>query len=383
VKLTDEQSELVSHVAGLGRDKVLPRAAEWDELGTFPWDMHKLFSEQGLYGVVVPPEYGGFGGTAVDLALILDTLGRTSGDTNSLVLLEAQSLGSQPVVLAGTEAQKQAYLPGVASGESLWAFSLTEAESGSDAGSMRATAVRNGDGYVLNAAKVYCTNGNVADQIVLFAMTDPSAGVRGISAFAVPTTSPGFSVGRLERKMGMRGSPTAQIFFDDVHVPAEARLGEEGEGFAIAMRTLYKGRVAVSADCVGVMRYCVDYATQYAKTRVTWGQPIADRQGIQFKLADMEIMTETAAQMVYAAAQSVDDPDASRADRERLTAIAKCYASEMRERVASDAIQVLGGAGYMQDHPLERIYRDSKIYQIFEGTNEVQRMLIARHVLSR
>jgi alkylation response protein AidB-like acyl-CoA dehydrogenase len=377
----EDQLALRDLLRQIGRDRIRDAAGRWDREHEFPWEIHELLAAQGLYGLMIPQEYGGLGRGVVDFALMLETIGAASACGATMGALETSSLGAQPILLAGDEEQKKRWLPEVASGEALCAFSITEAETGSDASSLAATAVRDGDSYRIRAHKVFCTLGSLARYITVFAKTDKDAGVRGISAFVVDTRdAPGFSVGRVEQKMGLRGNPTVELFFDDVVVPAENRLGEEGGGFAIAMQTLAKGRVAVSADSVGVMQFCLDYAAAYAQDRKQFGRPLSDLQAIQFKLADMAIRHETARQATYHAARVLDDPNASRNEVAHATAVAKAYSTDVRMEVVSEAIQVLGGYGYMEDHPLERIFRDSKIYQIFEGTNEIQRVIIGRGV---
>jgi len=365
----------------IGRERIRDKAARWDREHEFPWEIHELLSEQGLYGLMIPEEYGGLGRSVVDFAIMLEALGASSADGATMGALETSSLGAQPILLAGDDEQKKRWLPEVASGEALCAFSITEADSGSDASSITSTAVREGDTYRIRARKVFCTLGSVARYITVFAKTSKDDGVRGISAFVVDTRdAPGFSVGRVEKKMGLRGNPTVELNFDGVVVPVENRLGEEGAGFGIAMQTLAKGRVAVSADSVGVMQFCMDYAASYARDRKQFGRPLSDLQAIQFKLADMAIKHETARQATYHAARVLDDPGSTRSEIGYATAIAKAYSTDVRMEVVSEAIQVLGGYGYMEDHPLERVFRDSKIYQIFEGTNEIQRIIIGREV---
>ena len=380
--LTSQQQELRDHVLRLGREEILPLAAQWDETHEFPWPTHKLLGEQALYGVNFPEEYGGLDMGAMEMAVVLEALGESSACGATMGALETIALAAHPVLLAGTEAQKRDILPGVARGDIIMAFSLTEAESGSDAASIGTRAVRDGDDYVINGRKVFCTLGNLARYVVLFAKTDPDAGVRGISALLVDTTSPGFSVGRVERKMGLRGSPSVELIFDDVRVPAGNLLGQEGRGFGLAMKTLDKGRVAVAADSVGVMRFATRYAMDYARERKAFGKPLTDLQAIQFMLADMEIAIETSRHMTYAAARALDERALPPAEVSKLCAVAKCYVTDVRQKVVSDAIQILGGYGYMEDHPLERLHRDSKIYQIFDGTNQIQRTVIARAMLA-
>lgn len=376
--LSSEQKELYDLAFRIGKDLIEPQAARWDAEKAFPWPIHEVASKQDWYGLTFPEEHGGLGRPILEFAILLEAIGASSACGATMGLIETHSLGAQPIVIAGNSDQKSAWLPGIASGESLCAFSITEPETGSDVGSMSARAVRSDQGYVINARKVFCTLGNMARFITVFAKVPGVQRGGGITAFVVDTEqAQGLSVGRIEKKMGLRGNPTVELMFDDVVVPEVHRLGEEGEGFRIAMETLLKGRVAVAADSVGVMQYVLKYAKDYSDTRTQFGKPIGELQGIAFKLADMDIACETARQATYNAARSLDEPTDGRT-RARLTAIAKCYATDVRLRVVSDALQILGGYGYMEDHPLERIYRDSRIYPIFEGTNEIQRVVISR-----
>ncbi|MCM3568236.1 acyl-CoA dehydrogenase family protein [Neobacillus mesonae] len=383
-QLTQDQVALWEHVYHLGKRYVEPHASKWDQNSEYPWAIHEILKEQLLFGALVPKEYGGLGLSVVDFTVILEAIASSSACGATLGTLETHSLGAQPILIAGTEEQKRRWLPQIASGDSLCAFSLTESGAGSDAGSITTRAVKDGDSYVINGSKVFCTLGNLARYVTVFAKTQQDVGTRGITAFVIDTQkAPGFKVGRVEKKMGLRGSPTVELIYEDVRVPVENRLGNEGEGFKIAMETLSKGRVAVAADSVGIMDYVTKYAADYAKTRTQFGRPLSNLQAIQFMLADMEIQTETARQMTYAAANALISGEKTRSEIARLTAIAKCYATDVRQKVVSDAIQILGGYGYMQDYPLERIHRDSKIYQIFEGTNQIQRLVIARSVLAK
>lgn len=380
--LTDEQKQLNDHLRDFGRKVVYPKAAEWDAQSEFPWPILEALQEQRLLGMMVPAEYGGLGFSVTDFVVALEAMAASSSCGATVGLVETHSLGSHPILIAANDEQKKRWLPEIASGESLCAFSLTEPESGSDAGSIRARARLQGDHYVINAHKCFCTLGGLARYITVFAKTQEDVGVKGISAFVVDTANaPGFHVGRTEQKMGLKGNPTVELFFDDVAVPVENRLGKEGDGFKIAMETLIKGRLAVAADSVGMMEFAINYAANYARERTQFGRPLADLQAIQFMLAEMEIRHETARHTTYAAAELVSQGTGSRSEVAKLTAIAKCYATDVRQAVLSDAIQIMGGYGYMKDHPLERIYRDSKIYQIFDGTNQVQRVVIARAML--
>lgn len=370
--------DLVAAVSKLGREVLYPLADRWDREASFPWEAHERMKELGAYQVLVPEAYGGLGLGPVEWVAVLEALAQASSCGAALGLLTTQALAMQPLIIAGSETQKQTFLPNMASGEHLAAFALTESGSGSDAASLRTRARRSGENYLISGHKLYCTHGNVARYITVFARTDDEAGARGISAFLVDTQIPGVNIGRTEKKMGLRGSPSVELLLDEARVPASMRIGAEGQGFAIAMQALNEGRLAVAADSIGIMRFVIDYALEFARTRSSFGGSILDHQAIQFMLADMEIAHDTARAVSYDAAQALAE---HRADATKKCAVAKCHASDVRQQVVSDGIQILGGAGYMADHPLERIYRDSKVYQIFDGTNQIQRMVIARHMI--
>jgi alkylation response protein AidB-like acyl-CoA dehydrogenase len=294
------------------------------------------------------------------------------------LLLAVQQLGSTPILLAGNEEQKRKYLPRLASGEWMAAYALTEAGSGSDAAAMQTRAVRKGDKYILNGSKRFITNGGISHVNSVFAISDPTQGTRGISAFIVEKDFPGFSVGRIEDKMGIKGSQTAELIFTDCEVPVENLLGREGEGFKIAMMTLDRTRIGIGAQALGIAQGALDLAVSYAKQRIQFNKPIADNQGIQFMLADMATKVEASRLLVYNAAEMVDRGEQNFS---KYSAMAKMYASDRAMEVTSDAIQILGGYGYMKEYPAERMLRDAKITQIYEGTNQIQRLVIARELL--
>ena len=376
--LTEEQREIRELVRTLARERVAPRAAEIDESHEFPWDIVELFREHEIFGLLFDEEHGGSGtGTLLALVAIeeVSKVCATSG-----LLLAVQELGSLGLKLAGSQAQKEAYLPKLASGEWLPAYALTEAGSGSDSAAMRTTAVRDGDEYVLNGSKRFITNAGVAKLYTVFAKTDPDGGHAGISAFLVESDAPGFAVARLEPKMGISGSTTGELTFDDCRIPAANLLGEEGEGFKIAMRILDRSRPGVAAQALGIAQGATDYALEYAKTRETMGKPIAQHQLIQAKLADMETETEAARGLLYRFGQmcdaGVDDAELTKA-----SAQAKLKCGDVAMWVATEAVQILGGYGYIKEYPVERFMRDAKITQIYEGTQEVQRLVIAREML--
>jgi alkylation response protein AidB-like acyl-CoA dehydrogenase len=376
VQLGSEEKMLIEMVRDLVRDKVAPRAAAVDATGEFPWDIKDLLAQQDILAMPFPEEYGGLGSSELTILMVIEELARAC-TTTSLILC-VQQLGALPILLAGTDEQKRRWIPRLASGEWLASFGLTEPGSGSDAGAMRTRAVRQGDHYVLNGLKHFITNAGIAHVNTIFAITDPDKDVHGISAFVVEDGTPGFHLGKVENKMGIRGSQTGELVFEDCEIPAENLLGAEGEGFKIALATLDRTRPGIAAQAVGIAQGALDFATQYAMQRVQFGKPIAENQGIQFMLADMEIETEAARRLVYHAGELIDEgaPDVG-----RYSAIAKTFASDASIKVTNDAIQVLGGYGYMKEFPVERMMRDAKITQIYEGTNQIQRLVIARALL--
>jgi len=373
VPIADEERMMVEAVRELAREKVAPRAAEIDARGEFPWDMKELLAAQDILGMPFPEEYGGLGSSEVSILMVIEELARACATT--ALLLCVQQLGALPILLAGTDEQKRRFIPRLASGEWLAAYGLTEPGSGSDAGAMRTRAERRGDEYVLNGLKHFITNAGVAHINTVFATTDPTAGTRGITAFVVEADRPGFHMGKIENKMGIRGSQTGELVFEDCVIPAENRLGEEGEGFKIALATLDRTRPGIAAQALGIAQGALDEAVKFAKQRVQFGKPIIENQGIEFMLADMDIQVEAARRLIYHVG-ALMDAGAPRFSRE--SAIAKTFASDMSIHVTNDAIQVLGGYGYMKEFPVERMMRDAKITQIYEGTNQIQRMVIAR-----
>jgi alkylation response protein AidB-like acyl-CoA dehydrogenase len=376
--LTDEQRELRDLVRTLARERIAPRAAEIDESHEFPWDVVELFREQGVFGLLFEEEWGGTG-TGTLLALVATEEVAKVCATSSLILA-VQELGSLGLKLAGTQEQKERYLPRLASGEWLGAYALTEAGSGSDSAAMRTTARREGDEYVLSGGKRFITNAGVANLYTVFAKTDPAAGHDGISAFVVESEAPGFEVARLEPKMGIAGSTTGELVFDDCRVPAGNLLGEEGEGFRIAMRILDRSRAGVAAQALGIAQGATDYALEYARTRETMGKPIAEHQLVAAKLADMETQCEAARGLLYRFGQMVD-AGVPEDELTKASAMAKLYCSDVAMDVTTEAVQILGGYGYIKEYPVERMMRDAKITQIYEGTNEIQRLVIAREML--
>ena len=374
--ISDEQRMVMELARSIAREKIAPVAAHHDETETYPEEPMRLLAQQGLMGIWLPEVYGGSDMGALAVALVAEEIAWACAATATN--WGATPLGGYPILLAGTEAQKRRYLPRIAAGEMLAAYSLSEPDAGSDAAALRTTAVRRGDRYVLNGTKLWCSNGSHAGVITLFATVDPSKGPKGITAFLVEPGFPGFAVGKQERKMGIRASPTVALHLQDCEVPAENRLGEEGEGFGIAMRTLDYTRPMTGATAVGVGQAALDAATAYAKERRQFGKPIAAFQGLQFMLADMAMQVHGARLMVHHVASLVDRGAGGTVLE---ASMAKCFAADAAMKVATDAVQVFGGVGYTREFPVERFMRDAKIMQIYEGTNQIQRLVIARELL--
>ena len=378
-RLTEDHEELRAVVRELADERIAPRAAEIDERAEFPWDLKELLARQDLIGIAFEERYGGTALDAIGQAIVVEEIARADATTSLIPIV--QKLGSLPIIIAGNEEQKDRYFPRLASGEWLAAFALTEAAAGSDVASNRMRAVRDGDDYILNGSKRFITHGSIANLVTVFALTDPSAGGRrGMSAFIVETGTRGFSAPRLEHKMGIRGSPTAELNFDDVRVPAANRLGADGEGFRIAMETLDHSRLSIAAQAVGIAQGAIDAAVQYAGQRQQFGERIADLQGIQFMLADMASQTEAARQLTYAAAAQAER---RATDLAYWSSSAKLVAGDTAMRVTTDAVQILGGYGYIVEYPVERMMRDAKITQLYEGTQQIHRMIVARQLLER
>ena len=376
--LTDEQREVRELIRMLARERIAPRAAEIDKSSEFPWDVVELFREHGIFGVMYDEEYGGLGASALMTLVAIEEVSKVCATSG--LILAVQELGSLGLKLAGNEEQKDRYLPRLASGEWLTAYALTEPGSGSDSAAMRSEARRDGDEYVITGGKRFITNAGVADVYTVFAKTDPTLGHDGISAFLVEATSPGFEVGRIEPKMGIKGSTTGEIFFNDMRIPADNLLGEEGEGFKIAMRILDRSRPGIGAQGLGIAQGATDYALEYAKERETMGKPIGQHQMISAMLADMETKCEAARGLLYKCGQLIDEGFEG-SELTKISAMAKLYCSDVAMEVTTDAVQILGGYGYMQEYPVERMMRDAKITQLYEGTNQIQRLVIAREML--
>jgi alkylation response protein AidB-like acyl-CoA dehydrogenase len=376
--LSAEQREIRDLVRDLARERVAPRAAEIDKSAEFPWDMVELMREHDLLGLPFDEEFGGTGTGALMVLVAIEELSKVCATTG--LILAVQELGSLGLKLAGSDGQRARYLPRLASGEWLPAYALTEPGSGSDSAAMRTEARREGDEYVLNGGKRFITNAGVAELYTVFAKTDPDAGHDGISAFVVEASTPGFQVGRIEPKMGIKGSTTGEIFFDDCRVPADNLLGEEGEGFRIAMRILDRSRPGIGAQGLGLAQGATDYALEYARSRETMGKPIAQHQLIAAMLADMETKCEAARGLLYKCGRLIDE-GADGPELTKISAMAKLYCTDVAMEVTTDAVQILGGYGYIQEYPVERMMRDAKITQIYEGTNQIQRLVIAREML--
>ena len=378
-RLTDDQRAIRDAVRTLARDRVAPRAAEIDRSATFPEDLRVLLADQGILGLPFPERFGGLGADLLTVCLAIEALSAACATTG--LILAVQELGALPLLLAGTEEQLERFVPGLAAGRDLVAFALTEADAGSDAAAVRTRAIRDGETYVVSGTKRFISHGSVARLVIVFAVTDPEADRRRrISAFVVETDRPGFSVSRLEHKLGIRGSPTAELAFDDVRVPVANRIGAEGDGFDLAMRTLDRSRPGIAAQAVGIAQGALDAAAAYAGERRQFGRAIGEFQLVQGLLADMDARTEAARQLLYTACDEIERgaPDAG-----RWSALCKLVAGDAAMAVTTDAVQVFGGYGYLDDFPVERMMRDAKITQLYEGTQQIQRLVIARALLAR
>jgi alkylation response protein AidB-like acyl-CoA dehydrogenase len=375
--LTDTHKQFRSAVRQMAEERIAPHAAEVDRDAAFPWDGFKAAVEMELPALGIPVAYGGAGADAVTQAIMVEELARVCASTSVTMLIS--KLGMMPIFNWGSEHLKNTYVPRVASGEAQASYCLSEADAGSDVAAMRCRAVRDGDHYVLSGTKYWITNAGASSFYTVFAKTDPEAGHRGISCFVVEADW-GVKVAKLEHKMGLRGSPTGEVVFDDVRVPVENRVGEEGQGFTIAMHTLDRSRPTIGAQAVGIAQGAIDYAAQYMTQRKAFGQPISEFQGLRFMLADMAMRTEAARCLVYRACSVIDggDPDN---ELSMMGAMAKCFASDTAMAVTTDAVQLLGGYGYTTDFPAERFMRDAKITQIYEGTNQIQRVVISKRLL--
>ena len=373
MRLTDDQRAVQEAVRAYVQAEIAPRAAEWDRTHHFPKEQLRGLADLGCYGIAVPPEWDGAGLDYLTLSVVLEEIAAGDGATSTVVSVNNCPVCSILMAFANAE-QKERFLKPLARGDMLGAFCLTEPHVGSEAGGLRTTARRDGDHYVLNGVKQFVTSGKNADVAIVMAVTDPDAGKKGISAFVVPTATPGYTVARIEEKLGQHASDTAQILFEDCRVPLANRLGEEGMGLRIALSGLEGGRIGIASQSIGMARAAFTAALAYARERVAFGKPIFEHQAVQFRLAEMATKIEAARQLVRHAASLKDAGEPCLKE----AAMAKLFASEMAERVCSDAIQIHGGYGYTADFPVERIYRDVRVCQIYEGTSEVQKILIGR-----
>ena len=376
-KLNDDQKMLRNSVRRIAESEFGTRAAEVDETEKFPREAFRTLAENGLMGIQIPEEYGGAGAGMLSLILTVEEVARVCASTS--VILTTQALASDPLLIGGTEEQKKKYLYRLASGESLGACAITEPGAGSDVSGMKTVARKVKDGYVLSGSKIFITNGGESDIITVLAYTDKEKGSKGISMFIVEKEDKGFIVGRQEHKMGIHGSDTRELTFEDLFVPEDRLLGKEGGGFKILMDTFNYTRPAVGAQALGIAQGALEQAIRYSKERVQFGKPLASFQGLQWMMAEMALGVETARTMVYRAAATIDDePDSP--DIPKLSSMAKWYASDVAMKVTTDAVQIFGGYGYSREYPVERMMRDAKITQIYEGTNQVQRMIVAAQI---
>src|ERR1700757_2661656 len=379
--LTEEHQQLRAAVRELADDKIAPRAAEVDESGEFPWDVFEALAKADFAAVHIPEAYGGAGADAIATAIVIEEVARACA--SSSLIPAVNKLGTVPLLLAASEEVKAAYLPPVARGEAMFSYALSEPEAGSDAAAMKTRAVRTDSGYVLNGVKRWITNAGVSKYYTVMAVTDPAAGPNGISAFVVEDGDAGFSFGAPEHKLGIKGSPTRELYFDNCEIPASRLVGDEGQGFKIALRTLDHTRITIAAQALGIAQGALDYALGYVRQREQFGRPVGDFQGVQFMLADMAMKLEAARQLTYHAA-ALSERAMAGEKAPGLTfasSAAKCVASDTAMAVATDAVQLLGGYGYVRDYPVERMMRDAKITQIYEGTNQIQRLVAARQLL--
>ncbi|HEX3826456.1 MAG TPA: acyl-CoA dehydrogenase [Sporichthyaceae bacterium] len=375
--LPDEYKSLRQTVREIAEEQIAPHAHDVDEHSRFPKEAHDALRAADLLAPHIPEEYGGAGADALASVIIIEEISRVC--VSSSLLPGVNKLGTLPLILFGSHELNSKYLPPVARGDAMFSYCLSEPEDGSDAGGMRTKAVRDGDHYVLNGAKRWITNAGESEYYTTMAVTDPAKGTRGgITAFVVEKSDPGVSFGAPERKLGIKGSPTREVFYDDVRIPADRMIGEEGQGFVVAMKTLDHTRITIGAQAIGVAQGALDHAVAYMKERKQFGKPISDFQGLQFMLADMAMQIEAARSLTYQAAAKSErgEPDVG-----YFGAAAKCFASDVAMKVTTDAVQLLGGYGYVKDYPLERMMRDAKITQIYEGTNQIQRLVIARALI--
>jgi len=374
--LTEDQLEIKEIARKIAEEKIKPLRAKYDEEGIFPHDIVEVMAQTDLFAVLVPEEYDGISGKIIDLVIVTEELSKVCGGIS--LAFGATGLGMYPILLGGSEEQKKKYLPNVASGEKLCAFALTEPNAGSDAGGIETTATKDGDFYVLNGTKQWITNGGDADYYTVFALSNKDKGARGASCFLVEKGTPGFNFGKKEDKLGIRASSTRELIFEDCRIPKENLIGKEGTGFMIAMKTFDKSRPMVAAQAVGIAQGAYEEAAKYSKQRHQFGKPISSFQAVQFMLADMATQIEAARSLVMSTARMIDDGAKKYA---KESAMCKVFTSDVAMKVTVDAIQILGGYGYMKEYPVEKMMRDAKITQIYEGTNQIQRTIIASNLL--
>jgi alkylation response protein AidB-like acyl-CoA dehydrogenase len=377
-QISEEHQAIREAVRAVCDGKVAPNAAHADETGEFPWASYDALRASDFHAPHIPVEYGGAGADALATAIVIEEVARACA--SSSLIPAVNKLGTMPLLLAGSEEVKRRYLPPVARGEAMFSYCLSEPEAGSDAVSMKTRAVRDGDGWILDGVKRWITNAGVSEYYTVFAVTDPAAGAKGISAFVVEKSDTGVGFGAPEKKLGIKGSPTREVYFDSVKLSDDRRIGDVGTGFATAMRTLDHTRVTIAAQAVGIAQGAIDHGVRYVQEREQFGKAVAQFQGIQFMLADMAMKLEAARHLTYVAAGKSERGDA---DLTYFGAAAKCFASDAAMQITVDAVQLLGGYGYTKDFPLERMMRDAKITQIYEGTNQVQRIVIARKLLGK
>ncbi len=381
--LSPEHDALRESVRALAEEKIAPHAAQVDQASEFPQEAHDALVKADLHAVHIPEGYGGAGADAIATVIVIEEVARVCA--SSSLIPAVNKLGTMPLILAASEEVKQRYLAPVARGEAMFSYALSEPEAGSDAAAMKTRAVRDGDSYVLNGVKRWITNAGISRFYTVMAVTDPAAGPAGISAFVVESGDEGFSYGAPEHKLGIKGSPTRELYFDNCVIPADRMIGEEGSGFRTALATLDHTRITIAAQALGIAQGALDYAAGYVQERRQFGQPIAEFQGVQFMLADMAMKVEAARQLSYAAAARSDRALSGEPvpDLTFMSSACKCFASDVAMDVTTDAVQLLGGYGYVSDYPVERMMRDAKITQIYEGTNQIQRVVMARQLLQR
>lgn len=374
--LTEQQLMIKDLAKRIADEKIKPVAAQYDETEEFAWPIMKILAESDLFGVYIPEKYGGLGGGVMEMSLVIEELSRACGGI--ALGYAGTGLGTLPILLFGSEEQKQKYLPAIAKGEKLTAFCITEAQAGSDAGAIKTTARKEGNKYILNGTKQWITNGGEAEIYTVIAITDKSKGARGASAFIVEKGTKGLEFGKKEKKMGIRASATREVIFNDCEIPAENLISKEGMGFIVALKTLDVARVGVGAQAVGIAQGALELAIEYSRTRQQFGHSISSFQAIGHMLADMATQIEAARALVYSVAKTID---AGEKNISKEAAMAKLFASDVAMKVTTDAVQIFGGYGYMRDYPIEKYMRDAKITQIYEGTNQIQRNVIASHLI--